>query len=106
MEGKKNQFGFQQNAECTRTCRAFRASRRFAASRPPRDFTLSVVDRQDTKSTTRADLLQRSQLGCMSDQGSFASISSCPLPSPLSTIADNPPGSIEDRAEVGGDSEF
>src|SRR3954463_10165237 len=80
MEEQRNQFGFQQNAECTRTCRAFRASRRFAASRPPRDFTLSLVDRQDTKSTARADLLQRSQLGCMSDQGSFASISSCPLP--------------------------
>src|SRR3954466_7296589 len=36
MEEQRNQFGFQQNAECTRTCRAFRASRRFAASRPLR----------------------------------------------------------------------
>ena len=33
----------------------------FAASRPPSDFALSAADRQDRKSTTRADLLQRSQ---------------------------------------------
>src|ERR1700730_4320448 len=31
----------------TRTCRAFRASRQFAASRPPTHLTLSGLDRQD-----------------------------------------------------------
>jgi len=50
----------------TRTCRAFRASRQFAASRPPTHLTLSSLDRQDRKSTTRADLLQRPQWCCMS----------------------------------------
>jgi hypothetical protein len=55
----------------TRTCRAFQASRQFAASRPPTHLTLSGLDRQDRKSTTRADLLQRPRWCCMSGQGQY-----------------------------------
>src|SRR5262245_16674677 len=50
------------NAGRTRTHRAFRASRRSCIAAPS-DLTLSVPDRQDRNSTTRADLLQRPQRG-------------------------------------------
>jgi hypothetical protein len=83
----KNRRGFRQSAAHTRTSRAFEPIRNLLHGGPP-NLTLSVLDRENRKSTTRRNILQRPHKGHMSVEGQSRRFNDVRATSALPLITD------------------